>query len=126
MKKANYRLNKDGTIMEYCIDPFHEGEPYIEVSDDTIIHPGFDKIIDGEYIPDSALFEADRVRREQKANVFTKISRLKSYLTKTDTEIIKYVEGLLTEEDFEAIKKQRQLWRDEIEILEADLHLPEN
>jgi len=108
MKKANYRLNEDGTIMEYCIDPFHEGEPYIEVSEDTIIHPGFDKVINGEYIPDPALFEADRLRREQKANVFTKISRLKSYLTRTDAEIIKYVEGLLTEEDFEAVKKQRQ------------------
>lgn len=126
MKKANYRLNEDGTIMEYCIDPFHEGEPYIEVSEDTIIHPGFDKVINGEYVPDPALFEADRVRREQKANVFTKISRLKSYLTRTDAEIIKYVEGLLAEEDFEAIKKQRQVWRKEIERLESDLHLPEN
>jgi len=126
MKKANYRLNEDGTIMEYCIDPFHEGEPYIEVSEDTIIHPGFDKVINGEYIPDPALFEADRLRREQKANVFTKISRLKSYLARSDAEIIKYVEGLLTEEDFEAVKKQRQTWREEIEKLESDLHLPEN
>lgn len=125
MKKANYRLNEDGTIMEYCIDPFHEGEPFIVVEDDVIIHPGFDKVINGEYIPDPESCEADRIHREQKANVFTRISRLKSYLVRSDAEILKYVEGLLSEEEFESVKKQRRLWREEIAKLEADSHIKE-
>ena len=109
MKKANYRLNADGTIMEYCIDPFHEGEPFIVVDDDVIIHPGFDKVINGEYIPNMDLAEADRILREQRANKYIRMARLKSYLARSDSYILKYVEGLLSEEDFEAIKKQRNI-----------------
>lgn len=107
MKKANYRLNADGTIMEYCIDPFHEGEPFIIVADDVVIHPGFDKVINGEYIPNAGLAEADRILREQQANKFITVSRLKSYLARSDAYILQYVEGLLSEKEFEAVKKQR-------------------
>lgn len=51
-----------------------------------------------------------------------KIQELKQNLFYTDYQAIKYAEGMLTEEDYAPIKAQRQAWRDEINILEAELN----
>lgn len=121
MKKANYRLNADGTIMEYCIDPFHPNEPYIEIEDDVTIHPGFDRVIDGKYVPDGAAFQRDVERREIRSNKFVRLAKLKSFLANTDYEVIKFVEGEISPEEFEPIKLQRKAWRAEIKRLEDEL-----
>jgi len=121
VKKANYRLNADGTIMEYCIDPFHPNEPYIEIEDDVIIHPGFDRVIDGKYVPDGAAFQRDVERREIRSNKFVRLAKLKSFLANTDYEVIKFVEGEISPEEFEPIKLQRKAWRAEIKRLEDEL-----
>lgn len=47
--------------------------------------------------------------------------RLKEQLKQTDYQAIKYMEGLISEEDYAPIKSQRQAWRDEINQLEAEL-----
>ena len=50
-----------------------------------------------------------------------KIQELKSLLLNTDYKAIKYAEGLITEEEYEPIKQQRQSWRDEINRLEKEI-----
>ena len=49
------------------------------------------------------------------------IQQLKRKLLQTDYQAIKYAEGALTEEEYAPIKAQRQVWRDEINALEAEL-----
>ncbi len=49
------------------------------------------------------------------------IEALKKNLADTDYKAIKYAEGLISEEDYAPIKKQRQQWRNEINLLELEL-----
>lgn len=49
------------------------------------------------------------------------IATLKQNLSDTDYKAIKFAEGLLTAEEYEPTKVQRQAWRDEINTLEASL-----
>lgn len=54
-------------------------------------------------------------------NKLNQIVDLKKLLTDSDYQAIKYAEGLITAEDYEPIKQQRQSWRDQINLLEASL-----
>ena len=47
-----------------------------------------------------------------------RIAELKAFLLETDYKAIKYAEGLISNEDYYKIKKQRQSWRDEINNIE--------
>ncbi|MBQ9977166.1 MAG: hypothetical protein IJP21_01065 [Clostridia bacterium] len=49
------------------------------------------------------------------------IEALMQNLADTDYKAIKYAEGLISEEDYAPIKKQRQQWRNEINLLELEL-----
>ena len=49
------------------------------------------------------------------------ITALKRLLKQSDYKAIKYAEGLLTAEEYEPIKQQRQAWRNQINQLEAEL-----
>lgn len=49
------------------------------------------------------------------------ISKIKKQLIITDYQAIKYAEGRIAEEEFLPISEQRQLWRDEINNLEAQI-----
>jgi len=53
-----------------------------------------------------------------------RIIDLKSQLAATDYQAIKYAEGLIQEEDYAPIKAQRQAWRDQINVLEAQAAEP--
>lgn len=48
----------------------------------------------------------------------SRISELKMNLLSTDYKTLKYIDGLYTEEEWAAIKAERQAWRDEINALE--------
>ena len=48
-----------------------------------------------------------------------KILRLKQQLYKYDYKTDKYIDGELTEEEFEQVKAQRKIWRAEINRLES-------
>lgn len=48
------------------------------------------------------------------------IISLKQNLADTDYQAIKYAEGLLTLDEYEPIREQRQAWRDEINRLEKE------
>lgn len=52
------------------------------------------------------------------------ILELKAQLSATDYKAIKYSEGLISEEDYAPIKTQRQAWRDQINVLEAQATEP--
>lgn len=47
------------------------------------------------------------------------IAELKEKLKNTDYQAIKFAEGLISAEDYEPIKLQRQKWRDEINKMEG-------
>lgn len=53
--------------------------------------------------------------------VMNQINNLKQNLIDTDYKAIKFAEGLLTAEEYEPIKQQRQAWREEINTLESQL-----
>ena len=46
---------------------------------------------------------------------------MKGKLNSTDYQAIKYAEGQLSESEYEGMKAQRQLWRDEINQIEEEL-----
>lgn len=50
-----------------------------------------------------------------------RIKELKARLTATDYQSHKYADGVMTEEEFAPIRIQRQVWRDEINILEQEI-----
>lgn len=49
------------------------------------------------------------------------INQKKWELSQTDYKALKYAEGLLTEEEYDPIKAERQAMRDEINAMEAKL-----
>lgn len=57
----------------------------------------------------------------KKINAQNRIVELKYLLEETDYKAIKYAEGLITYEEYEPIKNQRQAWRNEINGLEIYL-----
>lgn len=56
-------------------------------------------------------------------NKVSRIEYLKQQLNDTDYKIIKHVEGQLDEQEYLEVKNQRQLWRDEINILEEEIQV---
>lgn len=50
-----------------------------------------------------------------------RIRELKRNLANTDYQAIKYAEGMISENDYQPIKAQRQAWRDEINRLESEV-----
>lgn len=48
------------------------------------------------------------------------IDQLKAQLAESDYKAIKFAEGWISEDDYAPIKQQRQLWREEINRLEAE------
>lgn len=49
------------------------------------------------------------------------IIKLKTKLKETDYQAIKFAEGIITAEEYEPTKQQRQEWRDEINRLEEEM-----
>lgn len=73
---------------------------------------GYKTIIIKDTINDIAFFKFEETEE------YKEIKQLKQQLSDTDYKAIKYVEGLLTEEEYAETKAQRQLWRDRINELE--------
>lgn len=67
-------------------------------------------------------FNVDKYNaRKQKEIIIPRIAELKRLLASQDYQTIKYMQGELTEEKFNEVKKQCKEWRDEINALEASL-----
>ena len=56
-----------------------------------------------------------------KDRIFNQISELKKLLNETDYKAIKFAEGFITKEEYEPIKLQRMIWREEINELEKQI-----
>lgn len=50
-----------------------------------------------------------------------RIAELKAKLNATDYQAIKYAEGVMAYDEFAPVRAERQLWRDEINTLEAEI-----
>jgi len=109
MKKINYTLNNENIIISYHTIPLDLTQPYIEVADDVNIIVGLDKVINGELIKDT--------EKEYKIN---RIAELKQLLSNSDYQALKHADGVLTDEEYESMRIQRQLWREEINELEQN------
>ena len=64
--------------------------------------------------------EIEQYNNEISIPTSEKIVLLKQNLADTDYKAIKYAEGLISEEDYQETKAQRQAWRDEINRLESE------
>lgn len=49
------------------------------------------------------------------------ITALKSLLTDTDYKALKHADGVMSAEEYEPIRQQREEWRDKINALEMEL-----
>lgn len=49
------------------------------------------------------------------------ITALKSLLTDTDYKALKHADGVMSAEEYEPIRQQREKWRDKINALETEL-----
>ena len=67
------------------------------------------------------LTETEMCEAEISNNTQIKIDSLKKNLADTDYKAIKFAEGLINEEDYAPVKKQRQEWRNQINLLELEL-----
>lgn len=68
------------------------------------------------------VFTKEQIQAElERENRQARINELKHLLASQDYQTIKYMQGELTEEKFNEVKKQCKQWRDEINVLEASL-----
>lgn len=51
----------------------------------------------------------------------SRIQELKQKLKDTDYQAIKYAEGELSQIEYEPMRKQRKIWRDEINLLQSEI-----
>lgn len=99
-------------------------EPYVEISDDmhkelcSELNQGQELFVIDIEAKEFGFrdFEKDPVQEKQ-----SRIAQLKQNLNSTDYQAIKYAEGQLSESEYEGMKAQRQLWRDEINQIEEEL-----
>lgn len=77
------------------------------------------KVYDNGIYRDMTEEEISQIQNTNTAE--TQIEALKQNLADTDYKAIKYAEGLISEEDYAPTKKQRQQWRNEINLLELEL-----
>ena len=116
--KINLVLNENNVIISWISSPFDKKKPSIEIDDPYSIHLGFDKFVDGEIIKDEEGYHAALVRQSK----YEEILMLKKNLSKTDYKLFKYLEGELSEEEYQSIKTERQEWRNRINQLEEELN----
>lgn len=101
-------------------------------SDETLSKPPYnytkveidDKYSDciGADFNDDLTFNVEKYNaRKQREIIIPRIAELKHLLASQDYQTIKYMQGELTEEKFNEVKKQCKEWRDEINALEAGL-----
>ena len=117
MIKINIVTKEDGTIESWTSYPFDENKPFVEIKDPYSIHIGIDKFIDGKIVKDSKTYKKILELQEKRC----KIDEFKKKLSETDYKLFKYLEGEISEEEYQQIKSQRHEWRSQINQLEEEL-----
>ena len=72
---------------------------------------------DGDF---SICLEYSQRQKEQ----YAEIAELKQKLADTDYKALKYADGVLSREEYEPIREQRQKWREKINEIEKDFAEP--
>ena len=76
------------------------------------------KVLDNGIYRDMTEQEIAEYEKSIEQSAEQKIAELKRKLADTDYKAIKYAEGLISAEEYEPIKAERQEWREEINRLE--------
>lgn len=107
-----------------------DDENYLVVDDNSEIsdkikkyYPYLNLIIENNKIIDVVEDIAAKEHEFEKKNINNEIATLKELLANSDYQAIKYAEGQISEEEYQPIKEQRQVWRDRINELEASLEV---
>ena len=114
--KINLHLDENNIITSWTSYPLNE-ETAIEIDDPYSIRLGFDKYVDGQIIKNEENYQ----KSLQKHDIYKQITELKDKLTTSDYKLFKYLEGELSSEEYELIKRERQEWRNQINQLEEEL-----
>ena len=75
------------------------------------------KFENGKLIRDEEGYQANLIRESK----FIEIQTLKAKLSSSDYKLFKFLEGEISEEEYQTIKKERREWRERINELEEEL-----
>ena len=115
--KINILTNENNIIIQWTSYPLDESKPILDIKDPDSIHLGVDKFVDGKLVRDSKKYKKILDLQEKQC----KIQEFKKKLAETDYKLFKYLDGELTNEEYESIKAQRHEWREQINQLEDEL-----
>lgn len=125
--KINYQTRSDKPDSFWLNES--ERDNYFVIHDNSILaqkiranYPDIEYVLDeNENLIDVNIKTADKEKRQKKEEYNKQIVQLKMQLRNTDYQALKFAEGQITAADYEAIKVQRQAWRDEINRLENEI-----
>lgn len=107
--------------MEYQIDEiFYEEDNYTDRANWCNKHNCYIERIENDE-QGKARYQIKEMPIDENQVKRGRIENLKDNLRQTDYQAIKHSEGLITDEEYEPIKVQRQAWRDEINELEKEV-----
>ena len=115
--KINILADENSIIISWTSYPIDENKPILEIQDPETIHLGFDKFIEGKLVRDSKNYKKALLLHEKSCRIDT----LKKKLSESDYKLFKYLEGELSEDEYQKVKADRQSWRTEINQLEEEL-----
>lgn len=123
--------NRVVKIFSTCFEQPQDGDFLIKSgTGDEFVHTGYYRICteNGAHryriSSDNMLREATEDEIELELLPYKKLNRiteLKNKLSATDYVAMKYAEGWINDEEYSDIKAQRQVWRDEVNQLEAEI-----
>lgn len=121
MIKVNYN-QETGKVISFGKDT----KPYIEITEQERKQPLPDKysyyaVVDGKFTIKRRTPTVEEMKADEATEINRQIRELKKKLFDTDYKAIKYSEGWLTDEEYAAVKAQREEWRKRINELEASL-----
>lgn len=117
---------------EYRVYPIYEEDSCIEISEED-----FEKLENHEYCIADDLRSVipyektqEEIEREQLQEYLLglkfQIEELKGLLSSTDYKTLKYLEGELTQEEYEQAKQKRAEWRTQIDVIQQEIDEYEN
>lgn len=114
--KANLLIGRNNIIEGVRTYPLNKDDIIVEIESIDIIHVGYDTYVEGKIVKNKQ-YDIDK----DNMSIIVKIDELKKKLQETDYKCLKYVDGALSEEEYEEVKELRQSYRDEINKLEETL-----
>lgn len=128
-KKIYYILNKtNNTILNWWTHkpinlPWDQEEDVqsMDIPEEITPVENFDKVINGQLIHDEAANKKAYEDMLKKLDITNQINTLKNELDSSDYKAIKHSEGLISDEDYEIIKQEREALRVQIRELQKQL-----